>query len=115
MKLSPYLLLLVLAGCATPRHDYLSPPYGYKYFTLIRDTSGKYHQGPGILEPGETYAFSYAFRRTDLEAISSDHSVAVKKFIEGRRAIPPECTNGINVVSVGFTGNSGVTAHVECK
>jgi hypothetical protein len=106
-------LMLTLIGCSTlgPEEPH---SVGYKYFTLIRDSSGHYRNAD-ILGPGETFVYSYGFRRKDLIAIDQDLSVASKKFIEQRHGVPPECTNGIKVISTGLGENGGASANVECN
>ncbi len=113
-----WLCVLGLAGCV----DYGYPPAanaqqsstGYKYFTLTRDRSGQYRNGSPT-DPGDTAVYSYSFRSSDLAAISSEQELAVRLFIEGRHAAPPECTLGFHVVRIGKIENGGVAATIECN
>lgn len=113
-----WLCVLGLAGCV----DYGYPPAanaqqsstGYKYFTRIRDSSGKYRDG-GPLGPGDTYFYTYDISPSALDAISSDRELAAHQFIESRNAVPPECISGFRVVHLGSLENGAVVVSIECN
>lgn len=106
--------LLSLVGCMHNEYPLEKKTQGYEYFTLSRDKAGNYRNGPPI-DQSETAVYNYGFRYVDLLAINPDMKTAVKHFIEMRHAAPPECAQGFIVVNVGRTGNSGVTAGIECN
>ncbi len=107
----PYALALSI-GCSTfPPES--AAAVGYKYQTLIRDSSGHY-RNVGLPNPGEAFVYQYGFRGNDLVSIDKDLSVAAKTFIERRHGAPPECTNGFKIFKIIRGENGGVAANVEC-
>jgi hypothetical protein len=112
LKAVPYVLVALSIGCSTSPVENTGA-VGYKYHTLIRDSSGKYRNG-SVLAPGDTFVYQYGFRWKDVVEIDKDLSVAAKAFIELRHGAPPECTSGIKIIKIIRGENGGVAANVEC-
>lgn len=87
----------------------------YRYHRTIHSVNSKSRQDDGgPLRPGERYAYSYAFRRADLESLDRDFTLAIRKFV-GIRNAAPQCVSGFEVVDIGTTENMGIVIGVlEC-
>jgi hypothetical protein len=112
LRALPYALAALSIGCSTSPAE-STGAVGYKYHTLIRDSSGKYRNAD-VLSPGDIFVYQYGIRWKDLVEIDKDLSVAAKVFIERRHGAPPECTSGIKIVKIIRGENGGVAANVEC-
>jgi len=110
-------VVLLLLGCGTgivSSGESVAQNHSaaYKYHRTIRTIDGRSRQDDGnTLKPGERYAYSYGFRRSDLERLDHDISLAIKKFIVSRNAAP-QCTLGFEVVKIGTTENMGIVIGV---
>jgi hypothetical protein len=112
------LWLFYLGGCMdhahSPTANAQESASGYKYFTRIRDSAGKYRDS-GPLAPGDSYIYVYYINPRTLDAISPDRELAVHQFIENRNAIPPACSAGFRVVGLGSMEHGTVAATIECN
>lgn len=112
LKAVLYALVALSSGCSTSPAENAAT-VGYKYHTLIRDSSGHYRNAD-VPDPGDTFVYQYGFRWYDLVEIDKDLSVAAKAMIERRHGVPPECANGIKIIKIIRGENGGVAANVEC-
>lgn len=106
------LLLGCGAGIVSSGESVAQNSATYRYHRIIRTIDGRSRQDDGnTLKLGERYAYSYGFRRSDLERLDHDISLAIRKFIVSRNAAP-QCTLGFEVVKIGTTENMGIVIGV---
>ncbi len=108
-----YSIAACSVGCSTYPPE-VKKATGYRYATLIRDSSGHYRSG-NVLDLGETFVYQYGFWWRDLVEIDKDLAVAAKSIIKQRSGVPPECTGGIKIIEIIRGENGGVAANVECN
>ena len=115
MRLTLFCAILVagLPSCAQQVVSENATPKGYKYYTITRDSAGHYRAGRPYAA-GDSAVFVYDIDPRDFDAISHDRVQAAHRFIESRKAAPPECVNGFKVVRLGRLENGAVVVSIEC-